>query len=306
MVDRPSDPGPTIVDLLRGSVLDAELAGLVWLLLDGGVPVVVVGPDTTPAAITGRAAVLAALVDLIPSSRVQRPLDGPTEDFSWIAAAEALGWQRSGSVDPAPLDPRSTVIRAGELGGGPSADTTGDQARLVVRALGLGFGLTATAEGARLEDLLASLRRRPVGLTDDELTNLGVVVVLGGSSRATGSTLPTGPGAGLPRIAAAHYIRPLARDVHGHPQRLGPAVLATWDGRLGRFEHFAWGVAGELAARVGRRTGDFELERERRSVVLTGLAADDAGPPAPDRATVRAALERARFDGSIGTVAHEH
>ena len=30
----------------------------------------------------------------------------------------------------------------------------------------------------------------------------------------------------------AHYVRPLARDAHGHSQRLDPAVLATWDERL--------------------------------------------------------------------------
>ena len=113
--------------------------------------------------------------------------------------------------------------------------------------------------------------------------------------------------AGLPRIATAHYLRPLARDVHGHPQRLPPAVLAAWDDRIARFEHFAWGIAGELAARVGRRTGDFELERERRAAVLAALAAVGRQAPEPgDVAAIRAALERGRVAEAPGRSRHSH
>jgi hypothetical protein len=74
-------------------------------------------------------------------------------------------------------------------------------------------------------------------------------------------------------VAAAHYVRPVARDEHGHVQRLGPAVLATWDPGTDRFEHFAWGVVPELAIRIGRKPGDFELEVDRRREYLSGLAA---------------------------------
>ena len=63
---------------------------------------------------------------------------------------------------------------------------------------------------------------------------------------------------------AAHYVRPTARDEHGHTQRLGPAVLATWDAATDRFEHFGWGITPELARRVDRKAGDFELEVDRR------------------------------------------
>jgi hypothetical protein len=73
------------------------------------------------------------------------------------------------------------------------------------------------------------------------------------------------------RVVAAHYVRPLARDAHGHQQRLPPAVLATWDERLGRFEHFAWGVLPEIAARLGRRAGDLERDLHHRRDDLAGL-----------------------------------
>ena len=283
----PTDPGPSIVSLLRSRTLDAELGSLLWLLLDGGVALLVAAPGDGAAARAVRTSVLDALLDLVPPTRTRMPLAGATEDFTWLSGAEGLGWVRTAPAE-ATVEPASTIILAGEIGPPPEADTSGDRARLVVRALGRGFGLAATMEAARLEDVLAGLRRRPIQLTDDELTNLGLVLVL-----AEGA----GPGSS-PRIAAAHYLRPLARDVHGHPQRLPPAVLATWDPAGDRFEHFAWGIAAELAGRVGRRTGDFELERERRAAVLTGLAAaDPSGPDLADRAATRAMIDRQRVAG---------
>ena len=95
---------------------------------------------------------------------------------------------------------------------------------------------------------------------DDELTFLGAVLVLGGAPR------------GRLRVVAGHYVRPLARDAHGHSQRLGPAVLATWNGDLGRYEHFAWGVLPEIAARLGQRAGDLERDLHHRRDDLAGLA----------------------------------
>ena len=85
------------------------------------------------------------------------------------------------------------------------------------------------------------------------------------------------------RRGRAHYVRP------GRPRRarprpaLGPAVLATWDPARDRFEHFGWGITPELARRVGRRAGDFELEVDRRRDVLDGLVAADVTDP--DRST---------------------
>jgi hypothetical protein len=75
------------------------------------------------------------------------------------------------------------------------------------------------------------------------------------------------------RVAAAHYVRPLLRDEHGHSQLLDPAVLATWDPRAGAFEHFGWGVLPEIASRLGRRPGDLDADLHHRRDDLSGLAA---------------------------------
>jgi hypothetical protein len=116
-------------------------------------------------------------------------------------------------------------------------------------------------------------------MADDELTFLGLVLVLR-------SVAP-----GRDRVVAAHYARPLARDPSGHVQRMGPGVLATWEPATDAFEHFSWGIATELAGRIGSRPGNLDPEIERRAEFLLGLVAggvDDAGH-------VRAAIEGFRL-----------
>lgn len=315
--------GPTtVVGAIRGGTLDPELAGLLWVLLEGGVPLVVAGEGEGGLDRRRRATVLDALLDLVPAGRSRRRLGDPTDDLVWLVDAERLGWRRpsteagepghatrspgTAASDPAPEvalqeDPGTTILCPGELGGTEPGDAPGELARVAIRALGLGYSMAATVRASRLEAALDALRRRPVFATDDELSRLGVVLVLE-------------PGLSA-RVAAAHYLRPLARDVHGHPQRLPPAVLATWDGGLGRFEHFAWGVATELATRTGRKVGDFEIEVDRRSAALADLVAragdgpGDGGRPdatATRRDPLQSTLEGIRLGGSATPDGHRH
>lgn len=181
-----------LADLVSTDVLDAELAALLWLLGERGVPLVVASRQSAAAE-----AVRAALV-------------------------EAAG-------------PAGSTTAGGTL----FADSLDEAVRL------------AGASAAR-------------GIPD-ELRDLGVVVVV----RAAG---------GRPRVVAAHYIRPLERDAGGHVQRRGPAVLAAWDERRGRWEHFAWAVIAELAARAGLARPDFDRLLAER-VALLEAAAGAPGRP---------------------------
>jgi hypothetical protein len=203
---------PSLVELIRTGVLDAELAALVWVLVEGAVPVVVAAPDERLGA---GAQLLRGIIGSI------RP-----------------------ELDDVELGQPLTRTAAGRL-------TRGKRPGGVVA-------------GASLEDVHRRLASPPLPMSDDELTFLGCVLVLGPSS-AGGSPGPL-------RVVAAHYARPLARDAHGHQQRLGPAVLATWDEQAGRYEHFSWGVLPEIAARLGRRPGDLERDLHHRRDDLAGLA----------------------------------
>ena len=290
--DRPSpDRSPvqprSIVQLIADGDLDAELGALLWLLVEGRLPLVVAGPS-----LTGRTTLLAALLNFLPSGTRRRRLAGPGGEFAWLPEAAALGWRPTGSpgapslTDPASpaisageddVRPATTYLLAGELGGRGRTGARGEPARIAVRATSVGYGLGATVAAGSLEEVLARLRRPDLGLSDDEASHLGVVLV---------ARLAEGADGGLRRIAAAHYLRPLARDQGGHLRRRAPAVLATWDERRDAFEHFAWGIVPELAERVGCRAGDFESEQARRAEYLTVLA----GAAIVDAEAVRSAL----------------
>lgn len=231
------DP-PSLVALIAQGVLDAELAALTWLLVEGGVPLVVAVPP-------GRAGAGGQLVAGVIGS---------------VRAGEDVG----GLVTPLTAAGASSLIRGRRAGG--------------------------VLEAASLGDVRAKLGSGPLPLTPDQLTFLGCVVVLGESAGARRGRL---------RVTAAHYVRPLARDAHGHSQRLDPAVLATWDERLGRYEHFAWGVLPEIAARLGRRAGDLEADLHHRRDDLAGLA--KAGVTKLDEVQRLVAGYQVRYGGGHGS-----
>lgn len=238
---------------------------MLWVLVEGRVPLIVAAAESG----VGKSTVLNALLDFLPGGVRTVELEGSAERFDWLPQATELGWRRASGVPrlaasgDTPVRPDTTVLLIPELSDRLPSCTWGEEARIAIRAASIGYGLAATIHADRLEDVFETLRRAPVRADDDELSRLGVVLVV----RRVGTP------EGARRVVAAHYIRPTARDEHGHIQRLGPAVLATWDPDLDRFEHFGWGVTPELALRVGRKSGDFEAEVDRRREFLRGLVA---------------------------------
>ena len=270
---RPVPPEPrSIVELIRDGTLDAELAATVWLLLEARVPLLVAGEGQG----TGKSTLLGALLDFVPSTTTVVELAGESETFAWLPQAGELGWPRIGRLVATgkAIRPDTTLLVAAELSDHLPAYTWGAPARLAIRAASIGYGLAATIHADSLDAVFDELRRPPVGLDDDELSHLGVVLVL------------RRPDARRRRIAAAHYVRPLSRDAHGHVQRLGPAVLATWDPASDRLEQFGWAVIPELAARCSRRAGDFELELDARRTLLDQLVRDGDTDPARVRLAI--------------------
>ena len=286
-------PSRSIVELIRAGTVDPTLAAMLWLLVEARVPLVVAALRSG----AGKTTVLESLLDFLPPGTRRVDLAGVTETFDWLPHARELGWQAttsaSASSDGAAVEAMhagTTWLVAAELSDHLPIYTWGDAARVAVRAITVGYGLGATIHADSLEEVFDALHRPPVALTDDELSRLGVVLVLRAYAPPPGD-VNSGP---VRRVVAAHYVRPVFRDGHGHVQRLGPAVLATWDESRDRFEHFAWGVLPELAERTGQRAGDFEAELVRREEYLAGLA--EAG--VTEVADVRTAIEGYRTAAS--------
>ena len=250
-------PAATLSALVAARLLDAPLAGLAWLLLERGVPVIVAGRE--PAVVDG---LLDALVAALPSDR--RP--GPAVGLAGNQLVRVAGCLE--------IDTPPGILRAA------LAATTGRS--------GLALAITADDLGGVLSVL------RSQGMVDDEISFMGVVLVLGGRDAGpAGGRRPDdgAPDDGAPdggdtarlvapdggdaaRLVAAHYLRPVVLDAGGHPRRLAPAILATWDPAAAAWDHFSWGITPDLAERTRMRAGDLERERERRAAMLAGHAHD--------------------------------
>lgn len=136
-----------------------------------------------------------------------------------------------------------------------------------------------TVDAGSLESVLARMPLLSLDAIDEAGARIAIVVVLGPDDRD-----------GTWRVTAAHLLRPPLRDGHGHLQRQGPAVLATWDPAIRRFEHFAWAILAELAVLIARRAGDLESDLAARTDLLAGLVAHRVEDPG----AVRLAIEAAR------------
>lgn len=284
--DAIAPPRRSIVELIAAGVLDAELAALAWILVEARLPLVVGGL----ARGAGKTTLLEALLDGLPATVRRIDLRGVEEDFAWLPEAESLGWRPEpgaavlarGATQQAtsgpPVTAASAYLVAAELSPHLPLYTWSGAARTVVRAASIGYGVGATIHADRLEDVHEELRAPGIGLTDDELSYLGLVLIIRPTRGLDGHLHR--------RVVAAHYARPLGRDEHGHTQRLPPAVLAVRDERTDRLEHFAWGVIPEMAVRLGRRAGDVEVDQADRAALLARLAAEGV----VDVASVREAM----------------
>jgi hypothetical protein len=214
-------------ELVRDGVLDAELAALCWLMVEGGVPLVVTGD----VGMTERLLLTDVLIRLPPA--------GPVLVVDLDAGRPTVG------------------TLAGFMRGG------------------MRLGATAVAPGLR--ELIDAATTPPDGLPEDAVRRLGIVQVI----EQVASVTP-GPIVDRLRVTAAHYLRPLERDVAGHVQRRPPAVLATLDAAADTFDHFAWGVTSELADRVDRSQASFEELQASRAAAIAALARREVGAPSLD------------------------
>jgi hypothetical protein len=205
-------------------------------------------------------------------------LDGPLAALAWILVERGVPVLVAGGDDrvrgaildalvaalPAARRPDATApaegMRLVRVAGTLATASPAGILRAALGATSGRSGLAACIDADDLGGVLAVLSRQ--GLSDDEASFLGIVLVL--DRKADSGELG--------RLAAAHYLRPVVRDAGGHPRRLGPAVLATWDPGRREWEDFAWGVVPDLADRVQMRAGDLEAERDRRAALLAGRA----------------------------------
>ncbi len=295
MDPREIDLGPerdrrSIVALVADGTIDTRVAALAWILLEHRTSLLVAaGPSGT-----GKTVLLRALLGFLPPDAAVRTVAGIRETFAWlprdVRGEVGLGAPSSaagGAAAPGATAPGATAPgTGGRADTAPGADRPNARPFLVVpeisphlplyawdrvahtaiRLASLGYPLLGTTHAESLREVFDVLGGPGVGATPDELAGLGLVLVVRAVDERRDRPARR-------RVVAAHYVRPLSRDGHGHVQRLDPAVLATWSPGSDSFDDFSWGVLPEIAARLSMTPAELESERDRRAAYLEALAA---------------------------------
>ena len=168
--------------------------------------------------------------------------------------------------------------------------TWGERARIAIRALSLGYGMLATVRGDRLEDVFDASARPRSTASEDELSRLGLVLVLGDDG---------GPGHGGPLPPAGRPRRPWPRPAAGArgPRDLGRGEAPVRALRLGHRRR-ARGSRRPDAARARARAGP-----ARRDAGDGGVRAPRLTPRARG-ATLAARAETADPGACRGSLDH--
>lgn len=150
----------SIVELIRGAVLNARTAGLLWALLSRRVSfAVVAGPSGA-----GKTTLASALLEFCPRGQRRVYVRGLYEPFDFLTDPEVV--------------PERSVILVNEVSPHLPIYLWGPGVRTVLRAGLDGFQLVATAHATSAEELVGSLAGYPLRVPAAELAALRIVVIL--------------------------------------------------------------------------------------------------------------------------------
>ena len=160
---------PSLLGMIKNNTLDMRLAALLWLLFDRRASVVFASmPD-----MTGRTAMLSALVDFIPPGITQQYVYGPEFDEKKL---------------PGEIEPQSTYLLIPELSMNRDSYLWGKYVARLFRAVDRGYAVGTTMHADSPEQVISTLNKAPNRVPRRLIGGLHVVVNLrtvpGGRSAA--------------------------------------------------------------------------------------------------------------------------
>ncbi|GCE25458.1 hypothetical protein KDA_09420 [Dictyobacter alpinus] len=227
----------SVAEIIALQSVDAETAGLVWLLLEHRVSLTVAGP-TDPQPGVGKTTTLNALLQFLPEETALAYMSGMYENFSFTRLPD--------------INPDTTYALCNEVSDHLPIYMWGRIARRYLMLPGQGYHVATSVHADTIDDVM-HMYQHDLRLAPEHIRRLGLIINIGLAGRSYPARR---------RWFSTHFIQP-----HVDPERpdsIVPVPLSLWNSFDDTFEHADESLLNDLAGWIGMDTQEFHQALARR------------------------------------------
>jgi hypothetical protein len=239
----------SVAEIIALGSVDAETAGLVWLLIEHGASLTVAGP-TDPQPGVGKTTTLNALLQFLPEGTSLAYMAGMYENFAFTRLSD--------------INPATTYALCNEVSDHLPIYMWGRIARRYLTLPAQGYHVATSVHADTIKDVM-HMYQRDLRLPVGDIRRLGLIVNIG----LVGRRYPS-----RRRWFTTHFIQPTADPQR--PDAVVPIPLSLWNEFDDTFEHADASILDDLATWVGESSQDFNQALKLRVDCLQDLARGSA------------------------------
>ena len=240
----------SVAQIIALGSVDAETAGLIWLLLEHGASLTVAGP-TDPQPGVGKTTTLNALLQFLPEGTALAYMSGMYEDFAFTRLPD--------------IKPQETYALCNEVSDHLRIYMWGRVAKRYLTLPAQGYHIATSVHADTIDDVI-EMYHRDLRLTAEDVRRLGLVINMG----LVGRVYPA-----RRRWFTTHFFEPKTNP--HKPDAITPLPLSLWNNVDDTFEHADQPILDDLAQWAGMSCNAFNAALKRRVDCLQKLAEENNG-----------------------------
>jgi hypothetical protein len=240
----------SVAQIIALGSVDAETAGLIWLLLEHGASLTVAGP-TDPQPGVGKTTTLNALLQFLPEGTALAYMSGMYEDFAFTRLPD--------------IKPQETYALCNEVSDHLRIYMWGRVAKRYLTLPAQGYHIATSVHADTIDDVI-EMYHHDLRLTAEDVRRLGLVINMG----LVGRVYPA-----RRRWFTTHFFEPKTNP--HKPDAITPLPLSLWNNVDDTFEHADQPILDDLAQWAGMSCNAFNLALKRRVDCLQKLAEENSG-----------------------------
>ncbi len=240
----------SVAQIIALGSVDAETAGLIWLLLEHGASLTVAGP-TDPQPGVGKTTTLNALLQFLPEGTALAYMSGMYEDFAFTRLPD--------------IKPQETYALCNEVSDHLRIYMWGRVAKRYLTLPAQGYHIATSVHADTIDDVI-EMYHRDLRLTAEDVRRLGLVINMG----LVGRVYPA-----RRRWFTTHFFEPKTNP--HKPDAITPLPLSLWNNVDDTFEHADQPILDDMAQWAGMSCNAFNAALKRRVDCLQKLAEENNG-----------------------------